>query len=123
MGVGLKIKKLRELRNYTQTHMSNQLNMSLSGYSKIERDETEISLKRMYQIAEILETDINSILSFDGKQIFNIEQNNHDKGTQNAYVHTLKNENTDLYEKYIEQLKSENSFLKSLVLKEKGSVE
>ena len=123
MGVGLKIKKMRELRNYTQTHMSNELNMSLSGYSKIEREESEISLKRIYQIAEILETDVNSILSFDSKQIFNIEQIKDDKGTQNAYVHALKNENLEVHEKFIEQLKSENSFLKLLLLKEKGNLE
>ncbi len=44
MSVGNKIKQLRELRNYTQQYMADRLNMSLTGYGKIERDSTDISL-------------------------------------------------------------------------------
>lgn len=37
--VGQKIKKIRELRNYTQEYMAEQLGMSQTGYGNIERDE------------------------------------------------------------------------------------
>ncbi|HRP59917.1 MAG TPA: helix-turn-helix transcriptional regulator, partial [Vicingus sp.] len=86
MSIGNTIKKLRELKNYTQSYMSERLNMSLSGYSKIERDETDISLKRLRQIAEILETDYSNILNFDESKIFNITQNQHAEGLQHAYT-------------------------------------
>ena len=115
MSVGTKIKKMRELRNYTQSYMSESLNMSLSGYSKIERDETEISLKRLKQIADILQTTIDAILSFDENKIFNIEQQQHSNGVQNGYVHMIKNENPEILIQYIEQLKNENKFLKTLI--------
>ncbi len=39
MNVGSKIKQLRELRNYTQSYVATQLNISVSGYGKIERNE------------------------------------------------------------------------------------
>jgi transcriptional regulator with XRE-family HTH domain len=42
MSIGAKIKNLRELRNYTQAYMADQLNMSVNGYSKIEREETDV---------------------------------------------------------------------------------
>ena len=75
MSIGNNIKKLRELRNYTQTYMSNQLEISLSAYSKIERDETEISLKRLEQISEILNVSVNAILQFDEKVLLENSQN------------------------------------------------
>jgi transcriptional regulator with XRE-family HTH domain len=47
MSVGAKIKNLRELRNYTQAYMADQLSMSVNGYGKIERDETDLSLGKL----------------------------------------------------------------------------
>ncbi|HXA02953.1 MAG TPA: helix-turn-helix transcriptional regulator, partial [Cytophagaceae bacterium] len=43
MSVGSKIKKIRELRNYTQEYMADRLQMSQSGYSKIETDEVDVN--------------------------------------------------------------------------------
>ncbi len=75
MSIGKKIKQLRELRNLTQAYMANELNMSLGGYGKIERDETDITISRLNQIAEILETDLSTILNFDSNQVFNLYNN------------------------------------------------
>lgn len=92
--VGKNIKNLRELKNYTQTYMAEQLNLSVAGYGKIERDETDISLKRINQIAQILETDISTILNFESKNVFNQSYNT----TANGIVHTqqIVNDSTKL---------------------------
>jgi transcriptional regulator with XRE-family HTH domain len=50
--VGNKIKKLRELKNYTQEYMAQQMNLTPAGYSKLERDETEMTLNRLDEIAK-----------------------------------------------------------------------
>ena len=71
MGVGLKIKQLRKLRNYTQAHMARELQLSVGGYGNIERDETDITIQRLNQIAIILETNVETILNFDSTNIFN----------------------------------------------------
>ena len=68
--IGHSIKKMRELKNYTQSYMAEKLDMSNSGYSKIENNKTELTLNKIMAIAEILETDIASILNFDAKNIF-----------------------------------------------------
>ena len=120
MSIGENIKKMRELRNYKQSYVAEQLGMSLSGYSKIERDETDISFKRLKQIAEVLDTDFSNILDFDGNKVFNISQNQHAEGTQNAYafVHNLQNnENISSLESFIEHLKEENLYLRQLLEK------
>jgi transcriptional regulator with XRE-family HTH domain len=53
--VGNKIRMQRLLKNYSQEYMAFMLEISQPAYSKIERDETEISLKRVYDIAEVLQ--------------------------------------------------------------------
>lgn len=68
----LNIKKFRELKDLTREQMAADLNLSLSGYSKLERGEIEITLNRLFEIATILEVDISQILNFDAKYIFNI---------------------------------------------------
>lgn len=120
MSIGNNIKKMRELKNYTQSYMSEMLNMSLSGYSKIERDETDISLKRLQQIAEVLETDFSNILDFDGNKVFNINQNQHAEGTQNAYAIVQNQQNTTEHsgtENFINHLQEENAYLRKLLEK------
>lgn len=71
MEVGRNIKQLRELKNLTQSYVVNQLNMSVGGYSKIESGQTDVSFSKIQQIAEVLETDLSTILNFDPKNIFN----------------------------------------------------
>jgi transcriptional regulator with XRE-family HTH domain len=38
---------LRELKNYTQQYLADELGISLSAYGEIERNQTEITLARV----------------------------------------------------------------------------
>jgi transcriptional regulator with XRE-family HTH domain len=53
--VGEKIRIQRLTKKYSQEYMAFMLDISQAAYSKIERDETELTIKRIYEIAEILE--------------------------------------------------------------------
>lgn len=119
MSIGNNIKKLRELKNYTQSYMAEKLNLSLSGYNKIERDGTDISLKRLQQIADVLETDYRTILNFDQNKIFNITQNQHAEGVQHAYTVIENQQNIDGsgFEKFLEHLQNENIYLRNILEK------
>ena len=111
MKVGYNIKKLRELRNYTQQYMADQLEISLSGYGKIERNETDVSLGRLQQIADILGVDIHGILRFDDKHIFNLSNNEVANGQVNNYYSGRE----ELLKRIIEQLRKENENLLSII--------
>ena len=111
MKVGDNIKKLRELRNYTQQYMADQLEISLSGYGKIERNETDVSLGRLQQIADILGVDIHGILRFDYKHIFNLSNNEVANGQVNNYYSGRE----ELLKRIIEQLRKENENLLSII--------
>ena len=70
INVGDNIKKFRELKNITREKMAADLEMTVSGYSKIERNEVDLTLSRIYLIAQIIGVDISQILNFDASQIF-----------------------------------------------------
>jgi transcriptional regulator with XRE-family HTH domain len=111
MKVGNNIRKLRELRNYTQQYLADQLELSLSGYGKIERNETDVSLGRLQQIADILGVDIHGILRFDDKHISNLSNNEVANGQVNNYYSGRE----ELLERIIEQLRKENENLLSII--------
>jgi len=53
--VGEKIRIRRLTKSYSQEYMAFMLDISQAAYSNLERDETEMTIKRIYEIAEILE--------------------------------------------------------------------
>lgn len=48
-----KIRSLRKEHDLSQRAMAEKLDMSVNGYSKIERGETELNMQRLKQIAEV----------------------------------------------------------------------
>lgn len=108
MSIGINIKKIRELKNFTQAYMAARLDMSVPGYSKIENDKTDITVSRLNAIAEILETDLHTILNFDAKNVFH-QCNNHNS-IITGYNHQLNlNGNVD---QLLAQLQNEINNLK-----------
>lgn len=62
-----KIRELRENHHLTQEEMALKLNLSTTGYAKIERGETRLNIPRLEQIAEILDVDIMEFMSDEKK--------------------------------------------------------
>ena len=56
------IRILRESRNLTQDYLAMKLGLSQNAFSKIELGYTKITVERLYKIAELLETDIYTLL-------------------------------------------------------------
>lgn len=117
--IGQKIKKLRELRNYTQEYMAKKLDLSLNGYGKIEREETELTLNRLNEIAKILEVKVFDLLGFDENKIF-FNQNSHDNSTGANIVlqqQEITNNERNQYESRIASLENEIIRLHNLLEK------
>ena len=113
MEIGEKIKKIRELKNYTQEYMAQKLEMTQAGYGKIERNESEVTYPRLEKIAEILKVTVEDIINFNEKMIFNVMHNQ----TGNGYVvnNGLSDQEKKLYEQIISQQKDEILFLKKII--------
>lgn len=114
MILGQRIKKLRELKNYSQSFMADQLQINQGSYSKIESGETDIPYSKLEQIAKILGLNPEDIISFNENFIFNLMNNK----TANGLVinnQTSQQIEKTLYEQYIETLKEEITHLKLLI--------
>jgi transcriptional regulator with XRE-family HTH domain len=98
-----KIKHLRELRNFTQSHMSQALGISIRAYSKIEQGATQLSVKRLFQVAEILSISVKDILGFSTEMIFNNNPVKQSGGSYMAYNNTAVAEIKALYERLLEE--------------------
>jgi transcriptional regulator with XRE-family HTH domain len=70
MEVHEKIRFLRESKDWSQEDMAGKLNMSVSGYSKIERGETKIALSKLKKVSEILGIDVMELMSLGEKNIY-----------------------------------------------------
>ena len=70
MHVYEKIHFLRQLKGWSQEDMAEKLDMSVNGYAKIERGETDISLSRLGFIAKVFEMDLLELFSFGEKNLF-----------------------------------------------------
>jgi transcriptional regulator with XRE-family HTH domain len=109
----IKIKQLRELKNYTQEYMAQQLGLSTRAYSKIETGETQLTINRLNEISSILGIDPIEALGFDHQNIFN----NYGSQEGNIGINhiNIPDKLIEQYEKRIEQLESEVLFLRVLV--------
>jgi transcriptional regulator with XRE-family HTH domain len=108
----IKIKQIRELKNYTQEYVAQQLGLSTRAYSKIETGETQLTINRLNEISAILEVQPMEVLGFDDKKIFNI---NHSTGN-NGYNNIMYPEKLiQQYEETIQALKEQIAVMKLLM--------
>lgn len=70
MKIGHKIRKLRELKNYTQAYMAMILNITQSTYCRYENEELSFSDAMLDKVATALEMSKAAILAFDESKIF-----------------------------------------------------
>lgn len=113
MDIGEKIKKIRELRNYTQEYMAEKLSMTQTGYGKIERNESEISFQKLTRIAGLLKVEIGDIINFDQQWIFNAMHRTGDRS--HLTDGGVSDHERKLYDQIILQQKEEINFLKRII--------
>ena len=108
--VGERIKRLREERNYSQQYLAGKLGISQKAYSKIETNQTRLSVDSLLKIAEILETSINKILDTDGNAVYNNFSTHTGEG---IVIHkTTSDKVFELYDKIIQSKDEEIKRLK-----------
>lgn len=109
MEVGHKIKKYRELKNYTQAYMSKELEISQNTYSKIESGGIKLTVNRLKQIGKVLEIPIEELISNDN-QSFTFNNSNIDKFY--GYIETVREDNKELVQTTIDILNEQIEYLR-----------
>lgn len=98
--IGHNIRKVRELKNFTQEYVAQKAGISPQAYSKIESGKSKLNIDRFIEIATALEVAPEYILNFD---------------EQAAISGMLSKRNLprdEKTEKYIRHLEEEVSFLR-----------
>lgn len=72
-----KIKMMREMNQWTQEEVAEKLGMSTTGYAKIERGQTNVSVEKLKQIAQIFNINIAQLLDDNEKLVICSIGDNH----------------------------------------------
>ena len=67
--VAVNIRRIREIKGYTQEYLAAKLKISQNAYSKIELGYSKITLIRLYAIANILEIGAMFLLTEDYRKL------------------------------------------------------
>ena len=85
MIVNEKVRLFRELNQWSQEEMAERMNMSVAGYAKIERGETNISLHKLKQIASVLQIDLLDLVSTHDSGVILVGGENNQNHFRNNY--------------------------------------
>ena len=115
------IRRIREQKGYSQEAMALELGITQATYSRLESQKDEknpkdekdqkLTIGRLQKIADILDTDISTLL--DSSKLTIQNQTNNDNA--NGYVENLHVENKETTKKLIQTLEDENRHLKAEV--------
>src|SRR5690606_27741974 len=108
----IKIKQLRELKNFTQEYMAGHLGISTRAYSKIETGETQLTVNLLNEISAILGITPVEVLGFDDKKVFNIHNSTGNNGLN--YIN-LPEKLIEQYEETIKSLTEQIGMMKVLL--------
>lgn len=108
--IGNKIRKIRELKGFSQEYVASKLALSQTAYSKIESMATKkIDNEKLKEIAAALEVELDDIIHFNESMVFN-------NCRQSGQINTINNNPIEkiqeLYERIISQQKEEIGVLK-----------
>ncbi|TCC90603.1 XRE family transcriptional regulator [Pedobacter frigiditerrae] len=98
MKLGTNIRKIREFRDIKQQDIASRLNLSLTSYGKIERDEVEITLNRLNEIACILGVSLISLINLNDKSFLDMINNSSNDLSASVLIEHLKENNKMLIE-------------------------
>jgi transcriptional regulator with XRE-family HTH domain len=74
MKIHEKIRSMRESNEWSQEEMATKLNMSVNGYSKIERGETKSYIPKLEQIAKVFDVHLFELMA-DDRNVYLISDN------------------------------------------------
>jgi transcriptional regulator with XRE-family HTH domain len=97
MRLGNKIRTIRLLKNYSTDKLASHLDMSVSNFGKIERNEIDLNFDKLEKVAQLFGMTIDELKNYNDSVTLNVTDN---KG-QVGYIQniTLPINEKDHYEK------------------------
>lgn len=112
------IRIIRETNGFSQEYVASKLEITQQAYSNIEKNPENASFKRLKQISDVLSVPVTTLI---GESEHYIQQNFQQQGGQAAtviHVQGMPENERQLYERLIAELKEEIQLLKSMINKQ-----
>ena len=109
------VRLIRESNGFSQEYVASKLDISQQAYSNIEKNPDNASMKRLRQLSQVFSVPVTSLIG-ETEQI--IQQNFQQQGGQAAtviHVQGIPEHERQLYERLVDELKSEIQLLRSLL--------
>ena len=112
------IKKARQKRGVSHEAMAINLGITQAAYTKMERNETKLTVDRLQKIAEILDVQLEELLGLS-PQSFHQDIHNNETVTaiSQQKVETLYQDNKETYEKLLASKDEQIALLKEMLKK------
>lgn len=114
------IRLVREVKQLSQEEMAEKLSMSVSGYAKIERGETNLKFEKLEKIAQIFQIDIIELINAGSKGVVFFVNDN--KDSDHTIFGNYYGENSHLTNQ-IERLQLSLSHQKEIILQKDKEIE
>lgn len=111
---------LRESNGFSQEYVASKLSLTQQAYSNLEKNPENASIKRMKELAQIFSVPVTSLI---GESESYVQQNFQQQGGQAAtiiHVQGIPEQERNLYEMRISELKEQIQLLKEMINKLKG---
>ena len=108
-----KISIARTKKGYTYENMANELSLTPASYRKIEIGETKLTVERLFQIAEILDSPLSDLMEI-GNDVF--QQTNNENAI--GYLQKIENfyqDNKEVFEKLLQAKDEQIALLKNML--------
>lgn len=118
MNVGKSIQTIRELNNFSQTFVAQQLGISQKTYSTLEKSENDISVSTLLKLSKLYNVSLNKILELNAEMIINSSHNEVGIGYFNnngTYLH----EDVKMFKEIIQSQMKQIEVLNNLLSEDK----
>jgi transcriptional regulator with XRE-family HTH domain len=120
VSVSENIRLIRESRGFSQDYIAQKLEVTQQAYSQMEKNPDTITLKRLKLLSKILDVNLITLLGEDNTYL---QQNYNQSGSNGQFANKMEfypsDNEKDLYERLINQLKEEIIFLKENIFSKK----
>jgi transcriptional regulator with XRE-family HTH domain len=120
--IGRNIRRIREIKNYTQEAVADMVGMSITAYGDIERGKSDVNFARLADIAKALEVREEDIVAF-GSTVYNSTFNNHENailngvGVTNSSTNNIYSIPKEVFDKMMKDKDDEIAYLREQLKK------
>ena len=109
-----RIKEIRKEKGISHEAMAFDLGISQVAYSKIEKNETKLTLERLYKIADILESKVSNLLGLEIQKVY--QQEFKDNANNYQEIQHLHQENKEVYQELLKAKDVQIALLKEQII-------